>query len=523
MNKTLLSAILALGIAGSAQAKTLTWSFQKDAQSLVPYVLNETFTLGLLGNVYEGLIRRGADLSIEPSLAERWEILEPTRWRFHLRKGVKFHNGGDFTADDVVFSAARVRADGSDLKTRIAADTKVVKIDDHTVDFITSQPKPILHSEWSTWYIMDKEWAEANGAVAPSSVTDGKTNFASFNANGTGPFVVTKRETDVETVMAPNPTWWDKPQHNLPTVFFKPISSYPTRVAALLSGAIDVSLSVPVQDIGRIDADPKTGMLIGPELRTIYLGLNQSSPELKSSDVKGKNPFTDARVREAMYRAIDIEAIKTKVMRNLAAPSALMIAPELFARSGEFKRLEHDPALAKKLLADAGYPNGFSVTMDCPNDRYVNDDKICAAAVGMLARIGVKVNLLAQPGSIYFAKVLGPKYDTDFYLLGWTPGSLDSWNVLFNIIQCRDDATGAGKFNLGGYCNPKIGELSKQILSETDIAKRDAMIGEAYTILHNDRGYIPLHQQALAWGKGDHVDLAMRADNVFDLRHVRVK
>lgn len=522
MKRVLLSAILALSLTGTAYAKEFTWSFQKDAQSLDPYVLNETFTLGFLGNVYEGLIRRGPDLEIEPALAERWEILEPTRWRFHLRKDVKFHNGNEFTADDVVFSANRVRADGSDLKTRLAESTEVVKVDDHTVDFITSQPNPILHSEWATWYIMDKEWSEANDAAAPSSVTEGKDNYAAFNANGTGPFAVTKRETDVETVLEPYADWWDEPEHNLTKVTFKPISSDPTRVAALLSGSIDMAFPIPVQDLNRVDRNDGTTALTGPELRTVYFGLNQSDPELKSSNIKGKNPLADVRVREAMYRAIDIEAIKAKVMRGLAEPSALLVSPQLVHESAHLERLEFDVDKAKALMEEAGYADGFSITLDCPNNRYVNDEKICTAVVGMLARIGIKVNLLAQPMSNYAAKVLGPKYDTDFYLLGWTPGSFDSWNVLNNLVSCREE-DGTGKFNLGGYCNPRINELTDMILSETDIDKRDAMIAEAYQLLHDDRGYLPLHQQGLAWGKRDSVSLAQRADNVFELRHVTVE
>ena len=521
MKRTLLSAFLAIGLSDTAQANNFTWSFQGDAQSLDPYVLNETFTLGFLGNVYEGLIRLSPDLKIEPSLAERWEILEPTRWRFYLRKGVKFQNGNDFNADDVVFSANRVRADGSDLKTRIAADTEVVKVDDYTVDFITSAPNPILHSEWSTWYIMDKEWSEENDAVAPSSVTEGKDNFAAFNANGTGPFLITKRETDVETVMEPNDGWWDEPKHNLTKATFKPISSDPTRVAALLSGSIDMAYPIPVQDINRVNSNDGTSMLVGPELRTIFLGMNQSTPELKASNIKGKNPLADKRVREALYRAINIEAIKSKVMRDLAEPTGTMISPKLVDSSAIQERLPFDLEKAKALMDEAGYADGFELTLDCPNNRYVNDEKICSAVVGMLAKIGVKVNLLAQPKAIYFAKVLGPKYDTDFYLLGWTPGSFDSWNVFNNLLVCRDES-GAGKFNLGGYCNQRVTELSSMILSETDISKRNAMIAEAYQLVHEDRGYIPLHQQGLAWGKADKVQLAQRADNQFKLRHVTV-
>ncbi|WPZ36569.1 ABC transporter substrate-binding protein [Thalassobaculum sp. OXR-137] len=509
--------------ASFAEAKTFKWAFQGDAQSLDPYSLNETFTLGLLGNIYEGLIRRSPSLEIEPALAERWEILEPTKWRFHLRKGVKFHNGNDFTADDVLFSAERVRKDGSDLKTRLAGVAEVIKVDDYTVDFVTETPNPILHYEWATWAIMDKEWAEANGAEAPTDVTGGKENFSTRNANGTGPFKVQSRETDVKTVLVENENWWDKANktHNLTEIIFTPIGSDSTRVAALLSGEIDMMYPVPVQDMERIDGDPNAEVLAGPELRTIFLGMDQERDELLYSNIKGKNPFKDVRVREAFYRAIDVELIQKKVMRGLSAPTALMISPFLFTHSDEFTRLETDTAMAKKLMADAGYADGFEVTMDCPNNRYVNDEAICQAVVAMLARINVKVNLLAQPKAQYFAKILAPKRDTSFYLLGWTPGSFDSWNVMYNIIATPDDS-GRGKFNIGGYSNAEFDRLTDEVLSETDAEKRDAMIRDAFTILHNERGYIPLHQQGLAWGKRSNVTLEQRADNQFDMRHVKI-
>ncbi|EDP61203.1 ABC transporter substrate-binding protein [alpha proteobacterium BAL199] len=529
MRKTLMAAMAAAVVAGAlasppAEAKTFRWAFQGDAQALDPHSLNETFTLGLLGNVYEGLIRRDPELKIEPALAESWEIVEPTRWRFHLRKGVKFHNGNDFTADDVLFTAARTRADGSDLKTRLAGVTDIIKVDDHTVDFVTDAPNPILHYEWATWYIMDKEWAEANNAGSPTDVTGGKENFATRNTNGTGPFMLVSRETDVKTVLKPYDGWWDaaNKKHNLTEVVFTPIGSDSTRVAALLSGEIDMMYPVPVQDMNRLEGDANTSVLAGPELRTIFLGMDQELDELQYSNVKGKNPFKDKRVREAFYRAVDVNAIQKKIMRGLSEPSAIMISPFLFSRSAEFKRLEHNPEMSKKLLAEAGYPNGFEVGMDCPNNRYVNDEKICQAVVAMLAKVGVKVDLLAQPKAQYFAKILRPKRDTSFYLLGWTPGSFDSWNVLYNIIATPAD-DGRGKFNVGGYSNARIDELTTQVLSETDATKRDAMIHEAFKLLDDDRGYIPLHQQGLAWGKRSNIELAQRADNQFMLYYVNVK
>src|SRR5436305_5261268 len=275
------AALFALGlaiaaIAQPAAAATFRFAFQGDLKSLYPYSLNESFTLGVLGNIYEGLTRRGKNLEIIPGLAERWEVLEPTRWRFYLRKGVKFHNGEEFTADDVVFSAERVRANGSDLKTRLPADAKVVKVDDHTVDFVLSQPNPILHYEWDTWYIMSKKWAETNNSAMPQPATGQQMNYAALHENGTGPFTIAEHQAGVRTVFKPYSGWWGKPEHNFDEVVFTTITNDATRVAALLSGDVDWVDPVPLQDIGRVNANPGTQVLTGPELRTIFLGFDQT-------------------------------------------------------------------------------------------------------------------------------------------------------------------------------------------------------------------------------------------------------
>ena len=409
-----------------ANAATFRLAFQGDLKSLDPYSLNETFTHGMLGNVYEGLIKRGPNLEIIPGLAERWEVLEPKRWRFHLRRGVKFQNGDEFSADDVVFSADRARAPGSDIKTRLPVDAKAVRIDDHTVDFVLSGPNPTLHYEWDTWFIISKKWAETHNSVTAQPATGQQMSYAALHANGTGPFIITEHQAGVRTVFKPNKTWWGKPEHNFEEVVFTTIASDATRVAALLSGDVDWVDPVPLQDIQRVNNNPATQVLSGPELRTIFLGFDQMRSELRRSNVKGKNPFKDVRVRKAFYQAIDIEAIKSRVMRGLAAPSSLMISPLLFSRAAEFKRWPYDPEAAKKLLVEANYPSGFEVEMDCPNDRYVNDEAICQAVVAMLARIGIKVHLNSQPKAKYFAKVVASGgYDTSFYLLGWTPNSLE--------------------------------------------------------------------------------------------------
>src|SRR5690606_11235730 len=352
--KLLLAGALALGVfVAPLQAKTFRYAFQGDLNALDPYTLNETFTLGALGNVMEGLTKRDKDLKIIPGLAERWEILEPTRWRFYLRKGVTFHDGSPFTADDVLFSLDRLRSPGSQMKSRVPEDAKAVKVDDYTVDFVLTSPNPILYAEWDTWYIFSKKWSEENGATQAQSATATSLNPFALKANGTGPFMVVSHEPGVKTVFKPNPNWWGKPEHNLTEVIFQTIKSDATRVAALLSGEIDMMEPVPVQDIERIKNNPTTDVLTGPELRTIFLNMDSFRDELLYSNVKGKNPFKDPRVRKAFYQAIDIEAIKTKVMRGMSTPSALLISPLLYSRAHEFKRHPYDVEAAKKLMAEA--------------------------------------------------------------------------------------------------------------------------------------------------------------------------
>src|SRR6516165_1707534 len=519
VRQNLLAAVCASMVAfaaSPASSQVLRYANQGELKSLDPYTLKETTTIAHHAHVYEGLVGRDKDLKIVPALAESWETLDPLHWRFHLRKGVKFHNGDAFTADDVVFSADRVRTNGSNFLSNVPADAKFVKVDDYTVDVTLSSPNPILISQWDGWYIMDKKWCQEHDSVAPTPASATTPSYAALHENGTGPFTIESHQPGVKTVFKAFPGWWGKPEHNLKEIDFTPIASDATRVAALLSGEVDVVEPVPIQDIQRVNSSGVATVLTGPELRTIFLGMDQSRDELLYSNVKGKNPFKDVRVREAFYKAIDIDLIKTRVMRGLSTPSALMIAPQLFALSKDFVRPKFDPDGAKKLLAEAGYPDGFELTMDCPNDRYVNDAPICEAAVGMLARIGVKVNLLAQPKAQYFAKVLKPGgFQTSFYLLGWTPASSDSHNVLHDIMGCRDDAKDPtrGEANLGGYCSKDLDALADKILIENDTAKRDQMIKQAFEIGIKDYSYIPLHQQPLSWGVSKKVKIWQRADN----------
>src|SRR6266700_7166055 len=359
VRRTLLAATIAsiatLAIS-PASAQTLRYANQGDLKSLDPHTLRETTTTAHHTHLSEGLVGRDRQLKIIPALAESWETPEPTRWRFHLRHNVKFHNGDPFTADDVIFSAERVRAKGSNFTSVIPPDAKFVKVDDYTVDVVLSSPNPILITQWDGWLILDKKWCEEHNAVAPTPASATTPSYASLNENGTGPFVIESHQPGVKTVFKPYAGWWRKPEHNLKEIIFTPIASEATRVAALLSGEVDVIEPVPVQDIQRVNASPNATVLTGPELRTIFVGMDQSRDELLYSNVKGKNPFKDIRVREAFYQAIDENAIAKTVMRGAATPTQLMIAPGINGFSKEQNtRLPYDPTAAKKLLADAGY------------------------------------------------------------------------------------------------------------------------------------------------------------------------
>jgi peptide/nickel transport system substrate-binding protein len=516
-----LAVLLFAFAAGGASAKPFRWANDGDVSSMDPYGRNETLLLSFLGNVYEPLFRRDADLKLEPALAVASSQPAPDVWRFQLRENVVFQDGTPFAADDVVFSATRARHPNSRMASKFARVKDVRKVDDHTVDFVTDGPDPILPEEISDWYIMSKLWSEKNGAVEPADLSKLQEGYASRNANGTGPFMLKERQPDVKTVLVPNPTWWDKPKHNLDEVTFLRIANDSTRVAALLSGEIDMIYTVPPQDMQRLAQTPGVRILEKPELRVVFFGFDQMSPELRSSDVKGRNPFKDVRVRKALYQAIDIEAIRTKVMRGASVPVGNMIAHGINGFSEEAdKRLPFDPAAARKLLAEAGYPNGFRFMMDCPNDRYVNDGAICEAVAAMFSRVGVKAELNAQTRSKHFGKLLNK--ESDFYMLGWTPTTYDAHNAIFNLMMTWNGKD-QGTNNILGYSNKRVDELGAAIGVELDPVKRNAMIKEALLIHRDEVGHLPLHQQTVVWAARSNVHLTQQADNTFPLRLVTVE
>jgi len=517
------AALAAVVMAAPAGAKTLRWASEADVDSLDPYVRQETFLLSFDSNIYEPLVRRDRNMRLEPALATAWSQPAPDVWRFTLRQGIAFQDGTPFTADDVLFSYARANGPGSRISSAVASIREARKIDDHTVEFVTNGPDPLLPEEIAIWDIMSKAWCEKHDAARAADIAKGEENYATAHANGTGPFMLRSRAPGVQTVLVRNPDWWDRPAPELDQVLFRPIADPAARTAALTAGDIDVIYDVPPQEIEIIAKAPHLRLIHGPELRTIYLGFAMGPGVLQMSSVKGKNPFQDIRVRKAFYQAIDEEAIKGKVMRGFAVPTALMVGPGVNGFDAALnRRLPYDPDAAKALLAQAGYPAGFEVGMDCPNDRYVNDAGICEAVAAMLGRVGIKVDALIQPRAKFFAKVLGD-YQTDFFLLGWAPtATADAQDMLVNVLAARS-GKGRGDFNAGNYSNPALDTLIDRIQEEGDKNKRVALLHQALKLVKDDIPTIPLHQQVLLWAARDTVELAQPPDDFFPLRYVRMK
>ena len=523
---TLAAVLLAAGIGmhgGASHAAKFKWANDGDANSMDPYTRNETFQLTLTGNFYDPLVRRDKDLKIEPALAESWEQPDGLTWRFHLRHGVKFHGGEPFTADDVVFSYQRATQPASQINADFQAVKEARKVDDYTVDFVTKVPDPIFVQEITTVAMMSRAWCEAHGATRAVDLTKiTEENFATRHEDGTGPYILDAREPDRRTTMHANPDWWEKMPGNATEVEFDVIANAATRVAALLSGDVDMIYTVPPQDMDRIKGNPGFTLLATPELRTVFLGFDQSRPELLNSDVKGKNPFQDQRVRQAFYEAVDVAAIHKVVMRGQSRPTGLLYGPGVNGwTAASDVRWPYDPAAAKTLLADAGYPNGFTVTLDCPNDRYVNDAQICQAVTVMLAKIGVHAILNAEPKLKYFAQISNPDYKTDFYMLGWTPTTYDAHNAFFNLAGTRNGVRGV--FNDGGWSNADFDKLLDDIAVETDAKRRQGMIDQAGKIIHDQVAFIPLHQQEVVWATKKNISVVQFSDNTFPLRLVTVK
>ncbi len=509
-----LAVLAALLVIGAAEARTLRWANRGDMQTTDPHSQNEILTNNVNSLIYEFLVDRDKKLGIRPSLAESWQRVDDNTWRFKLRPGVTFHDGTPFTADDVVFTYERARADTSQLRVYANRVGIPRKIDALTVDFVTPAPNPTELEDVATINVMSKAWCEKNRATKPQNYTQKEDMITAREANGTGPYILKSRQPDVKTVLAKNPNWWGIKaglfDGNVDEVVFTPIGSDATRLAALISGEIDLINDPPPQDVPRLAQTPNIKVIEGVENRIVFIGMDQFRDELLYSSVKGKNPFKDKRVRQALYEAIDIEAIHRTTMRNLSKPTgALLPAPQMSNAALE-ARLPFDKAKAKALLADAGYPNGFEVTLDCPNNRYVNDEKICQALAAMWSQIGVMTRVNAMPRANYFPKL--EKHDTSLYMLGWGGAATDAMFTLQPVLM-TNNGKGDGDYNYGRYTNPKLDELTLKARTEMNAEARLKEIQEALAAHNAEVNHLPLHRQVIPWASRSDMTVVHRADN----------
>ncbi len=518
-----LAAALVAFSAAPLPAKTLRWSATGDASTQDPHAEAELFTQIANTQVYESLVRYDEHLKLAPSLATEWKSTGPRTWIFTLRRGVRFTDGTPFTADDVVFSYERASASGSTYKLYAKQAGKPRRIDDYTVEFTNDAPNPVEPATVTNIQIMSRAWCGKHNTMKPQDYAHNEETYSARHAMGTGAYKLVFYEPGVKSVYERNPDWWGIRAGlftgNADRVEYRPITSPPTRMAALESGEIDFVLDPPVQDVPRLMRDPAVKVLSGDENRVIFIGLDEFRDQLLYSDVKGRNPFKDRRVRLALYQAIDIETLRRSVMRGLATPTGIAL-PSLAGLPGvKDERYPYDLHAARKLLAQAGYPNGFGFTLHCPNDRYVNDEKICVALAGMWAKAGLRVSVDASPKTLFFQRC--ERLDVSAYLVGWGGAATDPIFTLKPILHSRTP-DGAGDSNFGDFRIPELDALTDRIESEMDPARRLEMIRQAVEILKREVPVIPLHRQVIPWAVRAGIQVTHRANNTPLLYTVRI-
>ena len=505
-----------------ALARTLRWTSQSDANTMDPHASSEPLTNNMNEMVYERLFARGKDAQLVPWLAVGWENPAPTKWIFHLRKGVKFQDGSPLTADDVVFSFERARQSGSTFNVYAKSAGVPRKIDDHTVEFTTPGPNPVMLETVGPIVIMSRAWCERHGVTRPQDYRGKEETHAVRNAMGSGPFILAGREVGVKTVHRRNPGWWGIKEGlfegNLETVEYIPIANAATRLAALKSKQVDFVWDPSVQDIPGLRNDPDIRVWEGQELRVVFVGLDQHRDELLHADVKGRNPFKDRRVRLALYQAIDINALKMQVMRGLSVPTGIPLSFVTGLEPAIERRHPYDVQKARQLLSEAGYPDGFSFTLHCTTDRLINDEKICVALAAMWARVALKVKVEAIPRAIFGKKAYAREVSAFLTSYG---GSTDAIFMMKPVLRSPAPG-GRGDMNFGNARNDELDMLIDRIDVEMNPGERRDLIHRAVKLMQEDVHVIPLHRQVIPWASRRNVSVVHRPDNGFNPIWARV-
>lgn len=506
---------------GGVHAKTFKWTSASDIPTWDIHSQNNALANGVHASVYESLVYYNSKtFKPEPVLATAWKQLTPTQLRLNLRTGVKFHDGSTFSADDAVFSLQRSMTKTSNFGIYAQGIDRVVKVDANTIDIFTKDPNPVLLNQLTELRMMSKAWAEKNNSTSPKDIKTQEENFAHRNANGTGPFMLKEWQPDQKIVLVKNTSWWGKSEGNVTEIVYTPVKAVATRMAALLSGEVDLVLDPSPQDLPRVRADASLKVIDGIENRTIFFGMDQFRDELPGSNIKGKNPLKDQRVRQALYQGIDMDTITRVSLRGLGQATGALVAPQVNGwTEAVHKRYPFNVAAAQKLLADAGYKDGFEVDFACPNNRYINDEQICQAVTAMWARIGVKAKLRTLPLVTYFPMI--QRYEASIYMLGWGVPTFDALYSLQSLVRSVG-AGGDGNYNVGRYSNPQMDALVERTKKETDLKLRTELLTKALALQNQDVAHIPLHNQVIPWAMKKNIDVVHRADNRLDWRLIKV-
>lgn len=516
--RAILAAIVLLG-SPPAIAADFRWAAQGDANTLDPHATNEAFTNGISAMSYDPLVARGKDMSLAPALAESWENPSPTRWIFRLRGGVKFHDGSDLTADDVVFSFERARQSGATFRAYAAMAGTPRSLDERTVEFTTPAPNPTMVDAVSTIFIMSRAWCERHGVAKPQDYRRREATYAAIHAMGTGPFILESREPDTRTVHRRNPQWWGiglgLHEGNVDRVEYMPIANAASRVAALLSGRLDFVLDPPAKDVATIRADARFRIWEGGENRVVFVGLDQFRDELLHASVKGRNPFKDRRVREALAYALDVDALRDRVMAGASIPTAIALPDPAGAGvpAGADVPTGHDPAAARRLLAEAGYPTGFAFTLHCSNDRLLNEERLCLALAAMWARIGLEVKVEVFPKARLRPLLL--RREASAFLSTFGAASSDAIFALKPMLRSPNPA-GGGEANFGNVRNETLDSLIDRIEVEMDPSRRRSMVLQAVSLMRQELPVIPLHRQVIPWASRSGVSVVHRPNNILN-------
>lgn len=508
LGKHLLAALLSCAFAGPALAQEFSLALSSPPTTMDPHFYNLVPNLIVSDHMFEGLVTMSPDMKVVPALAESWNMVDSLTWEFKLRKGVKFHDGTEMTAEDVAWSLDRpatIVGSPASLVTYTKAIANKTVVDPYTIRITTSEPYPLLLPDLTMIYIVSKK---ATQKVSSEEFSSGKGMV------GTGPFKFVKFQRDDRVELVRHDGYWGK-KAAWSKVTLRFISNGATRIASLLSGDVQAIENVPTPDLGRVRSDSNLALFTKVSNRLIYLypdAMREKSPFVTDKEGKplDKNPLRDVKVRTAISMAINREAIKDRVMDGLASPTNNLVPINLFGYSPQLKDVKYDPEGAKKLLAEAGYPNGFGLTLHTPNNRYVNDERISQTVAQMLTRIGIDTKVEAMPMAVYGSR--GAKGEYSMGLLGWAAQTGEASSPLRAIGSCPDSAKGFGAANWLKYCNPKADQVLVKALSTVNDGERLKLLQEAAAQVVNDGGVIPLHHQVTTWAGKKGIAFTPRTD-----------